>query len=121
MIRRQTALRMLHSGVSVYRWVRALGADSHTVMRFLQANGAATGQASKNAFHQGIVMCRIFLGVAPLAAGIDWLREARDRAKTSAAVVTSGKEAATTAVVLTPEGPTAAGTQRSEATESVDA
>ncbi|WP_243753325.1 hypothetical protein [Paenarthrobacter sp. MSM-2-10-13] len=66
-------------------------------------------------------MCRIFLGVAPLAAGIDWLGEARDRAKTSAAVVTSGKEAATTAVVLTPEGPTAAGTQRSEATESVDA
>lgn len=88
---------------------------------FLQAHGAATGAASKDAFHQGIVMCCILLGVALLAGGIDWLREARDRTKTSAAVVTSGREAATTALVLTPERPTAAGTQRSEVTDSVDA
>ena len=82
---------------------------------FLQAHGAP-GEASKDAFHQGIVMCCILLGVALLAGGIDWLREARDRTKTSAAVVTSGREAATTAAVLTPEG-----TQRSAVTESVEA
>jgi MFS family permease len=88
---------------------------------FLQAHGAATGQASKDAFHQGIVMCCVLLGVALLAGGLDWLREARDRRNASAAVVTPGTEAATTAVLLTPERPTAAGTQRPEVTESVDA
>ena len=87
---------------------------------FLQAQGAATGQASKDAFHQGIVMCCVLLGVALLAGGLDWFREARDRRNARAAVVTSG-EASTTAVVLTPEGPTAAGTQRPEAPEPVDA
>jgi MFS family permease len=87
---------------------------------FLQAYGAATGEASKDAFHQGIVMCCILLGVALLAGGLDWLREARDRRNARAVVVTSG-EASTTAVVLTPEGPTAAGTQRPEAPEPVDA
>ena len=88
---------------------------------FLDAHRAATGEASKDAFHQGIVMCCILLGVALLAGGLDWLREARDRRDTSAAVVTSGKEAPTAAAVHKPEGPTAAGTQRSEATEAVDA
>ncbi|NWL33205.1 MFS transporter [Paenarthrobacter nitroguajacolicus] len=78
---------------------------------FLDAHRAATGEASKDAFHQGIVMCCILLGVALLAGGLDWLREARDRRNRNAAVVTSGKEAPTTA----------AGTQRSEATEAVDA
>ncbi|BCW12090.1 hypothetical protein NtRootA4_31530 [Arthrobacter sp. NtRootA4] len=58
---------------------------------------------------------------ALLAGGLDWLREARDRRNARAVVVTSGKEASTTAVVLTPEGPTAAGTQRPEAPEPVDA
>ncbi|SKB83775.1 Arabinose efflux permease [Arthrobacter sp. 31Cvi3.1E] len=88
---------------------------------FLQAQGAATGQASKDAFHQGIVMCCVLLGVALLAGGLDWFREARDRRNARAAVVTSGKETATAAVALTSERPTAAGAQRSEATESVDA
>jgi MFS family permease len=88
---------------------------------FLQAQGAATGQASKDAFHQGIVMCCVLLGVALLAGGLDWFREARDRRSARAAVVTSGKETATAAVALTSERPTAAGAQRSEATESVDA
>ncbi len=88
---------------------------------FLQAQGAATGEASKDAFHQGIVMCCILLGVALLAGGLDWFREARDRRNARAVVVTSGKEASTTAVVLTPEGPAAAGTQRPEAPEPVDA
>ena len=88
---------------------------------FLQAHGAATGEASKDAFHQGIVMCCSLLGVALLAGGLDWLREARDRRNARAVVVTSGKEASTTAVVLTPEGPTAACTQRPEAPEPVDA
>lgn len=46
---------------------------------FLDAHRAATGEASKDAFHQGIVMCCILLGVALLAGGLDWLREARDR------------------------------------------
>lgn len=88
---------------------------------FLQAQGAATGQASKDAFHQGIVMCCVLLGVALLAGGLDWFREARDRRNASAAVVTSGMEAPTAAAVLTPERPTAGGAQRSEATEPVDA
>lgn len=88
---------------------------------FLQAQGAATGQASKDAFHQGIVMCCVLLGVALLAGGLDWFREARDRRNARAAVVTSGKETATAAVALASERPTAAGAQRSEATEPVDA
>ncbi|QSZ50166.1 MFS transporter [Arthrobacter sp. D5-1] len=88
---------------------------------FLQAHGAATSQASKDAFHQGIVMCCVLLGVALLAGGLDWLREASNRRNVRAVVVASGKEAATTAGVQPPERPTAGGTQRSEATESVDA
>ncbi|MGF6834107.1 MFS family permease [Paenarthrobacter sp. TE4293] len=88
---------------------------------FLQAQGAATGEASKNAFHQGMVMCSILLGIALVAGGLDWLREAGDGRNARAAVVTSGKEAATTAAVLTPECPATAGTQRSAATAPVDA
>lgn len=88
---------------------------------FLQAHGASREEASRVAFHQGIVMCCSLLGVSLLAGGLDWLREARDRKKASAAVETPGKEAATTAAMLTPERPTAVGSQRSEATEPVDA
>ncbi|MDI2036229.1 hypothetical protein [Paenarthrobacter nitroguajacolicus] len=46
---------------------------------FLQAHGESRGEASRAAFHQGIVMCCSLLGVALLAGGLDWLREARDR------------------------------------------
>ncbi|MGO4145307.1 MFS transporter [Paenarthrobacter sp. YAF11_1] len=77
---------------------------------FLQAHGSATGKASKDAFHQGIVMCCILLGVAILAGVLDWLRDVRCRRNATAAVVRSEKESTT-----------AAGARRPEATEPVDA
>ena len=93
---------------------------------FLQANGAVVGGAAKEAFHQGIFMCCILLGVALVAGGLDWLREARNPGNERAVVVVSVKESTTTATEQTAggpvsAGPTAGGAQRSEATESVDA
>ena len=93
---------------------------------FLQASGAVVGGAAKEAFHQGILMCCILLGVALVAGGLDWLREARNPGNKRAAVVVSAKESTTTATEPTAGGPvsagtTAEGTQRSEVTESVDA
>ncbi len=105
---------------------------------FLQTRGPATGAAPKDAFHQGIVMCCVLLGVSLVAGGLDWRRGLnsprgpRDRRNARAAVGTSGKEApaaateptaaAAPAAVGTLEGsPTAAGTQRSEITGTVRA
>ncbi|MFF1831852.1 MFS transporter [Paenarthrobacter sp. NPDC058040] len=93
---------------------------------FLQAHGAVTGGAAKDAFHQGILMCCVLLGVALVAGGLDWLREARNPGNERAVVVVSVKESTTTATEPTAggpvsAGPTSGGTQRSEATESVDA
>lgn len=93
---------------------------------FLQAHGAATGDAAKSAFHGGILMCCILLGVALLAGGLDWLREVRRPANESAVVVIPSKESTTTATEPAVAGPvtpgtTAGGSQRPEVTESVDA
>lgn len=103
---------------------------------FLQAQGAVTGRAAKEAFHQGILLCCILLGVAVVAGSLDWLREARTReARTtkaadpengSAAVVPSVAESTTTATE--PQAPgrvsgstTAGRSSRADVTEPVDA
>lgn len=93
---------------------------------FLQAHGAVTGQAAKEAFHQGIVLCCILLGAALVAGGLDWLREVRSPGNASAAVVVSITEVTTAAlapaaVEPVAEGPTAGGTRRSDVTEPADA
>ncbi|MFK0002408.1 MFS transporter [Paenarthrobacter sp. NPDC090522] len=93
---------------------------------FLQAHGAVTGGASKAAFHHGILMCCSLLGVALLAGGLDWLREARSPGNSSAAVVVSVKEGTTAATEpalrgAVSEGPTAADARRPELPEAVDA
>ncbi|WP_347108450.1 MFS transporter [Paenarthrobacter sp. S56] len=88
---------------------------------FLQAHGGS----ARAAFHQGILMCCILLGVALVAGALDWRREARTQApgakgngpqNSTAAVVVSVTEGTTTAA-----GPTAGGTRRTDVTEAVDA
>ncbi|WP_159705867.1 MFS transporter [Arthrobacter sp. 18067] len=89
---------------------------------FLQAHGAATGEASKQAFHQGIVMCCLLLVVALIAGGVDWLREMRHLRNATAAVVRPGKVGRSKKESLSrKESATAAAARRPEVTESVDA
>ncbi|MFJ4268667.1 MFS transporter [Paenarthrobacter nicotinovorans] len=58
------------------RFAAALSSAAVAAM-FLQAHGSISGASTKEAFHQGIVMCCALLGTALIAGGLDWLREGR--------------------------------------------